>query len=88
MKVTITTALVAASAVRAQFQYLLPQARDDISPRDFGDGVCVLGMTCEECFGEGWITCDRIGCFNPGKFQQCCKDAGKKFLFVVNFPAS
>ncbi len=43
-----------------------------------------MGSTCVECFGEGYIICDKIGCFNPDEHQQCCKDAGRAFPFENN----
>lgn len=77
MRCSIIAVLAAAGTAYAQHKLLLPGfgGQADISPRDFGDGVCTLGSTCEECFGEGYIICARIGCFNPDKHQQCCNAA-------------
>ncbi|KAJ6442667.1 hypothetical protein O9K51_03842 [Purpureocillium lavendulum] len=77
MRRSILTALAVAGTAYAQHKLLLPGfgGQGEISPRDFGDGICALGSTCEECYGEGYIICDKIGCFNPDKHQQCCKDA-------------
>ncbi|UNI23167.1 hypothetical protein JDV02_009002 [Purpureocillium takamizusanense] len=77
MRRSILAVLAAASTACAQYKMLLPGfgGQGDISPRAFGDGICTLGSTCEQCFGEGYIICARIGCFNPDKGQQCCNAA-------------
>lgn len=71
----IVSVASAATVVNENFK-LMPGQGEMLQPRDFGDGICVIGSTCDECFGEGFRVCDRIGCFNPDKHQQCCKDAG------------
>lgn len=38
---------------------------------------CTSESTCAECFGDGYIICDDIGCFNPEEHDQCCAGAGK-----------
>lgn len=76
MKFSLLPAIVTAGAVCAEYQAFKPRAGQPLLPRDFGDGDCVIGSTCTECFGAGYIICDKIGCFNPGEHQQCCKDAG------------
>jgi hypothetical protein len=40
-------------------------------------GECTIRSTCAQCFGDGYVVCDTIGCFNPDKFQQCCSGARK-----------
>lgn len=67
-----------AGAANAALQ-LIPNA---VSPamgglfaRQLGD--CTTRSTCAQCFGEGYVVCDTIGCFNPDKFQQCCSGARK-----------
>ncbi|AEO70733.1 uncharacterized protein THITE_2057735 [Thermothielavioides terrestris NRRL 8126] len=36
---------------------------------------CTIHSTCDQCFGEGYIICDTMGCFNPDKHEQCCSEA-------------
>ncbi|KAL2165049.1 hypothetical protein VTH06DRAFT_345 [Thermothelomyces fergusii] len=36
---------------------------------------CTTESTCAECFGDGSIVCDDIGCFNPDEYEQCCAGA-------------
>ncbi|KAL2177811.1 uncharacterized protein P884DRAFT_243152 [Thermothelomyces heterothallicus CBS 202.75] len=36
---------------------------------------CTTESTCAECFGEGYVVCDDIGCFNPDEDDQCCAGA-------------
>ncbi|KAL2153770.1 hypothetical protein VTH82DRAFT_4925 [Thermothelomyces myriococcoides] len=36
---------------------------------------CTSESTCAECFGDGYIICDDIGCFNPEEHDQCCAGA-------------
>lgn len=72
----IAVATVASATTMGQNLKLIPGQSEMLLPRDFGAGICVIGSTCDECFGEGYRICDKIGCFNPDKHQQCCKDAG------------
>ncbi len=71
--------LLATAGATAALQRLVPNA-GAVSPAAlFGRqaGECTIHSTCAECFGDGYVICDTIGCFNPSKFQQCCKDACK-----------
>ncbi|AEO60729.1 hypothetical protein MYCTH_2310262, partial [Thermothelomyces thermophilus ATCC 42464] len=50
------------------------------SSRGFGllarqNPFCTTESTCAECFGEGYVVCDDIGCFNPDEYDQCCAGA-------------
>jgi hypothetical protein len=50
-------------------------------------GECTIRSTCAQCFGDGYVVCDTIGCFNPDKFQQCCSGA-RKWTWNFNLPPS
>ncbi|PGH06743.1 hypothetical protein GX51_02184 [Blastomyces parvus] len=58
---------IASSGALAQERMLLPR-QIDVDPR-------LTCKTCTECFGQGYVICSSIGCFNPDKGQQCCADA-------------
>lgn len=86
MKLSLLAAIVTVRAVCAEYEAFKPRAGQPLLPRDFGDGVCVIGSTCTQCFGAGYIICDKIGCFNPGEHQQCCKDAGWYNCTLLQYP--
>jgi hypothetical protein len=44
--------------------------------------TCSSRDTCHDCYGEGYVVCDTIGCFNPEIHQQCCKDACECLLLI------
>jgi hypothetical protein len=74
--------LLAAGGAAAALQRLVPNA-GAVSPAAlFGRQAdeCTSHSTCAECYGKGYVVCDTIGCFNPDKFQQCCKDACESVL--------
>lgn len=74
--------LLAAGGATAALQRLVPNA-GAVSPAAlFGRQAdeCTSHSTCAECYGEGYVVCDTIGCFNPDKYQQCCKDACESAL--------
>ncbi|KAK2772243.1 hypothetical protein FQN53_004679 [Emmonsiellopsis sp. PD_33] len=35
----------------------------------------LICKTCSECYGEGYLICSYVGCYNPSEHQQCCADA-------------
>lgn len=70
--------LLAAQSVAATSHKLRPNPHlgvigDLIGRQDIGS--CTTSSTCSECFGEGNIICDYIGCFNPADYEQCCAGA-------------
>ena len=67
----------------AEQRLLLPRA-GELSPRQNGSGLCDYGdgQTCSECYGQGYVLCSYVGCYNPDIHQQCCGDACK--LELVN----
>ncbi|KAK3898379.1 hypothetical protein C8A05DRAFT_19026 [Staphylotrichum tortipilum] len=69
--------LLAAGSATAALQRLVPNAGAVSHAALFGRQAdeCTSHSTCAECYGKGYVVCDTIGCFNPDKFQQCCKDA-------------
>lgn len=71
--------LLAAQSVAATSYKLRPNPHlgvigDLIGRQDIGS--CTTRSTCSECFGEGNIICDSVGCFNPADYEQCCAGAG------------
>ena len=74
--------LLAAGGATAALQRLVPNAGAVSHAALFGRQAdeCTSHSTCAECYGEGYVVCDTIGCFNPDKFQQCCKNACESAL--------
>ncbi|KAK4243923.1 hypothetical protein C7999DRAFT_44339 [Corynascus novoguineensis] len=72
----------AANAVLVEGTALIPGFLPG-QPRVRGAGLlvrdqnpfCTTESTCAECFGEGSLICDGIGCFNPDEYEQCCAGA-------------
>jgi hypothetical protein len=70
--------LLAFGVASAAWQQLVPglgstPARGLVARQDGSE--CSILDTCSQCFGEGYIVCDGIGCFNPDIHQQCCAGA-------------
>lgn len=42
-------------------------------------GECSVTDTCDKCFGDGYVVCSYIACYNPSKHQQCCGDGSTYF---------
>ncbi len=87
--------LIAAGVASAAGQSLVPNlnsgsmALGGLLARQNDD--CTIHSTCAQCFGEGYVICDKIGCFNPDKdhWQQCCSGASEYYLLVAgSSPAS
>ncbi|PGH20725.1 hypothetical protein AJ80_03485 [Polytolypa hystricis UAMH7299] len=58
-------------------EWRIPGAQNMIAMRDGTlrprqDGVCFSDSTCSECFGKGYVVCDKVGCVNPSRHQHCC----------------
>ncbi|GIJ92597.1 hypothetical protein Asppvi_001875 [Aspergillus pseudoviridinutans] len=64
--------LVLASTALAAWHKPLP-GHFSLLARDF-NGNCTARNTCSDCYGPGNIICDNAGCFNPKKWEQCCKN--------------
>ncbi|KAH6855873.1 hypothetical protein B0I37DRAFT_442642 [Chaetomium sp. MPI-CAGE-AT-0009] len=79
MHQSVVLSLFAASVANAAGQQLVPGSNSGFSPvaglhaRQFD--FCTIHSTCHGCFGEGYVICDKIGCFNPDIHQQCCSNA-------------
>ncbi|KAH6632557.1 hypothetical protein F5144DRAFT_255120 [Chaetomium tenue] len=79
MRQSVVLSLVAAGTANAAGQQLVPGIDSGVSPvpgllaRQFDD--CTIRSTCHGCFGDGYVVCDKIGCFNPEIYQQCCHNA-------------
>jgi hypothetical protein len=74
--------LVAPSLARAAWQKLQPGSGSMPLAGAAGllarqNGECTIHSSCSGCFGEGYVICDTIGCFNPDIYQQCCAGACK-----------
>lgn len=78
MSPTISLLLALAGLSIANEFLLLPRA-GDLSARQVPSGICNYGdgQSCSQCFGEGYVLCSYIGCYNPTLHQQCCGDACK-----------
>lgn len=82
----LLTFLTASSVATAAWQKLMPGlAGEELLARQWDDAGCSSSSTCAQCFGEGNIICDKIGCFNPDEHEQCCDGAGA-FLFLTYLP--
>jgi hypothetical protein len=38
---------------------------------------CSASNICHECFGDGYLVCDNVGCFNPDEHHQCCNNGSE-----------
>ncbi|KAL4818887.1 hypothetical protein BDW67DRAFT_145344 [Aspergillus spinulosporus] len=78
--ILLLAALPVATIASAQTHRLFPgmhvEAIGELVPRRLYDNAseCTIRDTCGECFGFGYVLCDRSGCFNPDDGEQCCKD--------------
>lgn len=87
MRQTNVLFLLAAGVATAALQKLQPGS--GTSPAGAGAllarqfNSCSSRDTCHDCFGDGYVICDTIGCFNPEIHQQCCKDACKCLLPIL-----
>lgn len=50
-----------------------------LAAREAGDSCSIL-QSCSECYGEGNVLCDDVGCFNPSEGEQCCKNGCTLFI--------
>jgi hypothetical protein len=80
MHQSVVISLFAAGVANAAGQQLVPDSNSGVSPaaglfgRQFIND-CSIRSTCSDCFGDGYVVCDKIGCFNPEIHQQCCSIA-------------
>ncbi|KAK4140254.1 uncharacterized protein C8A04DRAFT_32212 [Dichotomopilus funicola] len=72
----LLTFLATSSVASAAWQKLMPGlAVEELFARQWDDAGCSSSSTCAQCFGQGNIICDKIGCFNPDQHEQCCAGA-------------
>lgn len=84
MRQTHTLCLLALIAGCTAWQNLLPhQPVAALLGRQ--DGECTIQSTCAQCFGEGSVICDNIGCYNPNKHEQCCSGACMPPSFILPY---
>ncbi|KAL4777793.1 hypothetical protein BDW60DRAFT_202672 [Aspergillus nidulans var. acristatus] len=77
--ILLLAALQVATIASAQTHRLFPgmhvESIGELIPRRLFDNAseCTIRDTCGECFGFGYVLCDKSGCFNPDDGEQCCK---------------